>query len=132
MSNNQRKSLSEIRVGDKFQSTWNSLAFEVAHVLEGGKYVVYKKPTSEGYGLTKGAAFINESEYKLVVPFFEVGETYKYVGRSGSIYRYKILAVVTGSDGQLGAMYEEVSHPQDTWFGTFSESDFKDYTKVSA
>jgi len=29
-------------------------------------------------------------------------------------------------------MYEEVSDPKDTWFGTFSENEFKSYAKVTA
>ena len=132
MSNNQRKNVSEIRKGDKFKSKWNDLAYEVEHVLEDGKYVVYRKPSGSGFGVAKGETFINASEYKLVVPFFEVGATYKYIGTYGGGARYKIMAVVTGKNGKLGAMYEEVSHATDNWFGTFSENEFKNYTKVTA
>lgn len=133
MSDNERKNVSEIQVGDKFKSKWINNTYEVVSILEDGKFVVYKKPSGSGYGVTKGEIFTSSyGEYKLVVPFFEDDATYRYVTYNGSVGStdYKILHV-TEKDGKRVALYMEIEG-DDRWFGAFTESDFARYKKVSA
>lgn len=131
---NKRTQVSEILKGDKFESQHTGKVFEIEHVIDGGEFVVYKKPSDSGYGVTEGTAFTRPHNYKLVVPFFEVGKKYKYKGSYGSpgSDTYQILAV-TEHEGKKVALHVEVSHSGDEWFGSFSEGDFKNYgNEVSA
>ncbi len=131
---NKRTQVSEILKGDKFESQWSGKVFEIEHVIDGGKFVVYKRPSDSSYGVTEGTTFTRPNDYKLVVPFFEVGKKYKYKGSYGSLGSdtYQILAV-TEHKGKKAALYVEVSDSGDEWFGSFSEGDFKGYgNEVSA
>lgn len=128
MSNNERKTVDQIRKGDKFESSWSGKVFEIEHVIDGGKFVVYKRPSDADYGVTEGSTFLRPNDYRLKVPFFEIGKVYAYKGYSGAFGsdRYTILSI-TEYKGKKVATYVESSHGDDQWFGTLSENDYAKY-----
>lgn len=130
----KRTHVSEILKGDKFESAETGKVFEIEHVIDGGKFVVYKRPIYGGYSVTTGSTFVHGSGYKLVTPFFEVGKKYKHKGYTGNLGpdTYQVLAVIEHK-GKKAALYVEVSHSGDEWFGAFSEGEYKSYgNEVSA
>lgn len=135
MSSNERKTVDQIKKGDRFESAWTGKIFTIEHVIEGGKYVVYKKPSDvDGYSVVEGSVFLRE-EYKYIQPFFEVGKIYAYRSAYSNLIgsdRYTILSV-SEHKGKKVATYVETSNSGDEWFGTLTKNDFAKYgNEVSA
>lgn len=134
MSSNERKTVDQIKKGDRFESDWTGKIFTIEHVIEDGKYVVYRKPSADGYSVVEGSVFLRE-EYKYIQPFFRVGKTYAYKSAYSNLLgsdRYTILSV-SEHKGKKVATYVETSNSGDEWFGTLTENDFAKYgNEVSA
>lgn len=134
MTNTERKTVDQIKKGDRYESQWSEKVFEIEYVIDGGKFVVYKKPSSAGYAVTEGTTFLRSDDYKLIAPFFEKGKTYAYKTTYGSLGndRYTIIAI-NEFNGKKIATYVEASSSGDEWFGTLTEGDFARYgNEVSA